>query len=93
MTNAVAIALLSSFTLFLGLSALARRRMQAERPGLGGVLALLAGVTGVGWMLLSDGLHTAAPVFLIGVLGYCFGHFTTSRRASTSKSGPSSQLP
>lgn len=92
MTNAVAISLLSSFTLFLGLSALARRYMQCERLSLSGLVLALIGLAGLGWLIMAAGLRAAAPVLLIGVLGYCFGHFTTPRRAGPRLSAPGPQL-
>ncbi|WP_161880283.1 hypothetical protein [Deinococcus alpinitundrae] len=93
MTNAVAIALLSSFTLFLGLSALARRHMQRERLSISGLGLALSGLAGLGWLTVVDGnLRAAAPVLLIGALGYCFGHFTTPRRAVPRLSAPGPQL-
>ncbi len=92
MTNAVAISLLSSFTLFLGLSALARRHMQRQRLSLSGVLLALCGLCGLTWMIMAAGLRPAAPVLLIGVLGYCFGHFTTPRRAAPQLGRSSPQL-
>ena len=92
MTNAVAIALLSSLTLFLGLSALARRRTRAQRPSLSGVLALFVGAVGAGWMTFLVGPHAAASVLLIGVLGYCFGHFTTQRPTPSRLRSPEEKL-
>ncbi|GAA4019666.1 hypothetical protein GCM10022631_36380 [Deinococcus rubellus] len=92
MTNAVAIALLSSLTLFLGLSALARRHMQRERLSISGLVLTLSGLAGLGWLIMAAGLRAAAPVLLIGALGYCFGHFTTPRRADSRLSAPGPQL-
>ena len=92
MTNAVAISLLSSFTLFLGLSALARRHMQRQRLSLSGLVLVLSGLAGLVWLIMAAGLRAAAPVLLIGVLGYCFGHFTTPRRAVPRLSAPGPQL-
>ncbi len=81
MTGTVAISLLSSLTLFLGLTALARRRLRRESWNFSGAALALLGLCGVTWMVLAGEVHLAAPAVLIGLLGYCFGHFTTPRPA------------
>ena len=80
MTSTLAITLLSSFTLFLGLSAWARRRKLGLAPGGAALLLCACGVLGVGWLVAGLALHLAVPAVLIGLLGYCFGHFTALRR-------------
>ncbi|WP_146202729.1 hypothetical protein [Deinococcus irradiatisoli] len=92
MTGTLAISLLSSLTLFLGLTALARQRIRREAWSLSGVLLSLMGVGGLGWLVLLDNTHFAAPAALIGLLGYCFGHFTTQRPAE-SRGRPSEEQP
>ncbi len=79
MTSAVTISLLSSLTLFLGLTALARWRLLRGWLNLGGAALSLVGVLGAGWLLINNAAHLAAPVTLIGLLGYFFGHITTPR--------------
>ena len=51
MTSAVTISLLSSLTLFLGLTALARWRLLRGWLNLGGAALSLVGVLGAGWLL------------------------------------------
>ncbi|WP_420596908.1 hypothetical protein [Deinococcus sp.] len=80
MTSTLAISLLSSFTLFLGLSAWARRRKLSLSPGGAALLLCACGLLGVGWLVAGLALHLAIPAVLIGLLGYCFGHFTALRR-------------
>lgn len=93
MTSAVALSLLSSLTLFLGLTALARQRALGKRSSVRGLLLSLLGVLGTLWLIVLGEWRSLAPVLLIGALGYCFGHFTTPHREDTPKSSPSSQLP
>ncbi|TSA84608.1 hypothetical protein FNU79_10240 [Deinococcus detaillensis] len=93
MNSTVTISLLSSLTLFLGLTALARWRVLGRRRNLVGAALALIGVLGAGWLMFNGAANLAVPAALIGVLGYFFGHVTTPRPTDPSKSSPSSQLP
>ena len=79
MTSTLVISLLCSFTLFLGLSGWARQRIRHAQPGWAELLLLACGIAGLGWMVLRGDFSFTVPAVLIGALGYCFGHFTTTR--------------
>jgi fructose-1,6-bisphosphatase/inositol monophosphatase family enzyme len=79
MMGALTISLLSSLALFLGLSAWARRRIQHAPAGAAAWLMVLVGSLSVLWLTLDRHWSYAASALLIGLLGYCFGHFTAPR--------------
>lgn len=98
MTAVITLSLLGSLTLFLGLTALARCQIQHHRLSISGSVLTLLGLAGVGWVMFEGELHLVLPAVLIGILGYCFGHFTTPRSStspsvSTPKNSNSSTLP